>query len=542
MKKFNTLVLSFVLFIFFGVTSAYASSVEVTTLSGLQTALEGDTDEIIIMNTLTISGDTLIDGNGKTVKAQVQGVNNDGLLQAGSTYVLFDVSSNVKLSIDDMVIKGGSTSAITSSGNLIITNSTISNSGSNSIAGGAINNKNGAKLILRNVSIYSNVASNAGGLLNEGTAIIDKCLFYNNKNIETGNFGGGAIENKSILILNNSIIANNYSREIGGGINNYGGTLYMLNSIVSGNITETANTKNGGGIGNNGGTMTMVNSIVANNYYINSSDNTEVSANDIGIANPMAGSTNMYYSLIGSSIINKTGATIVDATCTYASSNIFTSLEKGSFIDYTNTSREFNYDRPSLVLSGTTGNIFTKASGSAATGGAYTFLDYSDTDFTYALSYGTTATSTDATSITGTPTTLVDKYIDGTTRDSIVMGASDTRYILKGTAGDNGTIDGATANGKYYTKDSTVTIKATPNSGYDFAKWQIYENDAWTDYSEKSEITLTMTKNITIKAVFTETANPTTLDGIKNYIIIGAVSLIGLIGIVIYTRKKKETN
>jgi hypothetical protein len=84
--------------------------------------------------------------------------------------------------------------------------------------------------------------------------------------------GGGAAENQGLMLLNNCVVANNASTEIGGGINNCkGGDLFVMNSTFTGNITtsEEYGTMAGGAIGNAGGAshVHIVNSILAYNGY-----------------------------------------------------------------------------------------------------------------------------------------------------------------------------------------------------------------------------------------------------------------------------------
>ena len=72
------------------------------------------------------------------------------------------------------------------------------------------------------------------------------------------------------MYIYNSTIANNTSKEIGGGINNCkNGNLYVINSTVAGNAT-TNGTYSGGGIGNNDSTLVCTNSILLDNVYLSS--------------------------------------------------------------------------------------------------------------------------------------------------------------------------------------------------------------------------------------------------------------------------------
>ena len=68
-------------------------------------------------------------------------------------------------------------------------------------------------------------------------------------------------------------------------------------------------------------------------------------------------------------------------------------------------------------------------------------------------------------------------------------------YTLNVTAGTGGTVDESV--NKSYREGTQVTIKATPNEGYKFVEW----ND---DHSTDNPRTVTMTKDITTKAIFSE--------------------------------------
>lgn len=70
------------------------------------------------------------------------------------------------------------------------------------------------------------------------------------------------------LTLTNSVVRNNFSFNpanfaVGGGIHNNGGTLHVIDSTVSGNLSNN----DGGGIGNNG-SLTVSNSTISNNTNV----------------------------------------------------------------------------------------------------------------------------------------------------------------------------------------------------------------------------------------------------------------------------------
>ena len=100
---------------------------------------------------------------------------------------------------------------------------------------------------------------------------MENCSLTENESLGPAH-GGGAAENQGLMLLNNCVVANNASTEIGGGINNCkGGKLFVMNSTFTGNITtsEEYGTMAGGAIGNAGGAshVHIVNSILAYNGY-----------------------------------------------------------------------------------------------------------------------------------------------------------------------------------------------------------------------------------------------------------------------------------
>jgi hypothetical protein len=98
---------------------------------------------------------------------------------------------------------------------------------------------------------------------------IERCTFTENRSMSS-NGGGGAGENQQSLYVNNSTFANNKSTELGGAINNYGGTSYFVDCTFVGNVAYGSH--QGGAIAHhNDGTVTLVNSLFACNYRNNGS-------------------------------------------------------------------------------------------------------------------------------------------------------------------------------------------------------------------------------------------------------------------------------
>ena len=244
----------------------------------------------------TITGDTKVeDGETITVRDQLA---SPVIKEGVNDYKLFEIEAGSTVTISNLTLMGGftgptdlspdsgtdkddkdiaSTGGIDNHGTLIMYNSTITRTGT------AILNRPKASTVLVGCNIVRNANWYGGGILNfaeedrygnygnGGTVVMDCCSLTENESLGPAH-GGGAAENQGLMCLNNCVVANNASTEIGGGINNCkGGELYIMNSTFTGNITTSQNygVTAGGAIGNAGGAgnVHIVNSILANNGY-----------------------------------------------------------------------------------------------------------------------------------------------------------------------------------------------------------------------------------------------------------------------------------
>ena len=287
-------------------------------LAALQAALDDDeVVEVIVTGTITLTSGTYlsatdIDEGRKIVRVEkpflpengavVLTASKDGgsldtifspAVGAYSTYNLFDIQADASVTISNITLMGGfegertvngdttSTGGIDNKGNLAMYKVDITRTGT------ALLNQPGATAVLVDCNIVRNANWYGGGILNfakynsgatgdnkytnGGTVIMDRCSLTENQSLGPSH-GGGAAENQGLMCLNNCIVANNASTEIGGGINNCkGGDLYVMNSTFTGNITTSDDygVTAGGAIGNAGGAgnVYIVNSILANNGY-----------------------------------------------------------------------------------------------------------------------------------------------------------------------------------------------------------------------------------------------------------------------------------
>ena len=200
---------------------AAPSVTEVTTFSELQTALSAGKDvklmnDIVCTEEINITkGALTIDGNGR-------------LLIAGSEIRAFKVGSS-------------------------------------------------ATVAFKNLALREFVSGGGPAINNFGTIVLDGCTI-GNCHVNNSN-GGGAIENKGKLYAINTRFSGNYSGEIGGAINNYGGSLYMSGCTFTNNYTTKSNAYFGGAIGiNRGSEVRLINCAFSGNKY-----GTTTGTNDIGV-------------------------------------------------------------------------------------------------------------------------------------------------------------------------------------------------------------------------------------------------------------------
>jgi hypothetical protein len=199
---------------------------------------------------LTITDDVTIDG------ATQPGM----IVNGSSTSRVFTTSSPATVEIIALTISNGFANiggGIFNTGTLTLTESTVSGNSSSDVGGGIINF--GGTLTLLNSTVHENTSqTDAGGGIfnNSGTVTLsDSTIRANN-----AEFGAG-IANLDTLIVNRSVVAENYCDVAGGGIFNRG-TVTITNTTISQNVAQTAS---GGGVANDGGTATVINSTISGN-------------------------------------------------------------------------------------------------------------------------------------------------------------------------------------------------------------------------------------------------------------------------------------
>ena len=143
--------------------------------------------------------------------------------------------------------------------------------------GGAMYLHNNVTSTISNSQIINNSSGANGAIENRGILTISNSVISNNQTIPTsGTVTGGGIHNAGTLSINNTTISNNSVRGEGGGVFITVGvavTVSITNSTISGNTASVT----GGGLGNGGGiattgnqgTINIINSTISGNHADN---------------------------------------------------------------------------------------------------------------------------------------------------------------------------------------------------------------------------------------------------------------------------------
>ena len=520
----------------------------------------GDTIELIrdnnfVEKTMVIDKPLTINGNGHTVKVAHPFVGNDSFVDLGCTTkirTIFRIRSGGDVVLRDMTVMGGgeylppsdgeenpgsnnadieaivvsdgTSTSDTGTGVLQMENVTISRSQ------GALFVARGASVMIDRCQIVRNCRFCAGGVYNEGTVVMNETSLSENRSLAPAG-GGGAAENKHIMYINNCVICNNSSTEVGGAINNFNGgsevNLYMMNTTVAGNFTtfENQDTQEGagGGIGLRawaGGKFSAVNCLICNNHYYDE-DSGRVYVNDI---RPIGGSTqnDILYSVYGdydarqpNTETRLTGAFQVDVS---DSGTVVFIDERDSYRVYANAKMtESEVSGP--MLRSAPDQEFARYAPIADDGaaviadGVWTYFDASgwrtgDVKMSYRTATGAMTALGDlqpADSDKCVTAFYETHIVPGTVeREPGIVGASgravDRQYqliLLEKTV--NGSVGNISILGTTYPAGTEVTVTATPDSGYSFLGW--YDADDQL-VSAAAAYTVTMDRDIGLMAKF----------------------------------------
>ena len=549
-------------------------------LAELQAALDDErVNTVIITHTITLPNGTYLSAgptspkkvvqvaepflpeNGKvtlTKSSTAENAQLDTILtpeaNTYSTYNLFDITDDAHVTISNITLRGGFEGSRNVSGDVATTGG-IDNYGTLEMydvditrTGTALLNRPGATAVLADCNIVRNANWYGGGILNfaqassssgettysnGGTLIMDRCSLTENESLGPSH-GGGAAENQGYMYLNNCIVANNASTEIGGGINNCkGGQLYVMNSTFTGNITtaDEYGVTAGGAIGNAGeaGNVYVVNSVFAHNGY------------DYGeCVNPSAigrykDSTDGHLCHLANTVIDATaGMDRLDATnVTVKYDGLFNGYSEGGIVaagghvdvngvkyssDFTHPLVSAPQDDPyryahTMTSVETNHYMFTLS--------VHTYFDYSGiingTEEKPYMGYnnGETIVKLGNDTIIPTDDMLVDVTFEGKERHPYnVMGAGwidpdldpekpEDPNIFEVRLGNftGGKVSGVTVYGDSYISNSVVTVHAMADSAYYLNGW-IINDEVVKDSAQKYVFSFVVTESIVIVPIF----------------------------------------
>ena len=195
-------------------------------------------------DTITLSADITLTEALPAITSEIKIEGGSYAISGADAHRIFDVDATGALTIINLAMTRGSADsggAITSSGGLTITGSTLS-ANSASVDGGGIAVNSGVVIITGSTFSTNSASRNGGGLaVNSGIVIItSSTLFANSASVD----GGGIAVNSGIVTIENSSVANNSAEQDGGGIYS-GSNLTLINSTVSGNSAPSGR---GGGL------------------------------------------------------------------------------------------------------------------------------------------------------------------------------------------------------------------------------------------------------------------------------------------------------
>lgn len=464
--------------------AAPQTSTTVSDLVGLQAALSTEVDTVFVSQTIFLTNGITIDAKGKVISVLKPYMAETGMIaEESSDYSVFYVEDTV--SIANATILGGSEGGVyvTPKALLTMENVTIARSYR------GLNVMNGT-VIMKNCDIVRNVCYNGGGILlaNGSKLIMDGCSLSENRSLADGG-GGGAMEIQegAFFYANNTVIANNSSSEIGGAINLYSGTAYLINCTVSGNTNQTwYGAKAGAGIGNNDGTLYAANCIFMNNTFFDP-DTEEPTISDIGL---FSGNNLTMINCIYGGVAGGTPAVVTNCKVATKSDAVFAGYRQDGVFRLTNAQTPgFKHSILTRKEGGSFFSLYAPAGQFSGEGGIATYMDYSDINNIKMAYDNGGITSLGGLSVEDlTEDNKVTTYYESGTRTAGVVGASAvdlrTYYTVKLIINKYVSVKGVTIYGESYPEGTTVPISHTTDDGFYFHGWNldmagtpVFEND-----------------------------------------------------------------
>ncbi len=209
-------------------------------------------ESIVVRSTLDLTGTAgpiTIDGPAGMVTSasQIEGEFEDAVEVSGANAVTpFDIGPGVTATFSGLLVFDGLSAAngggVLNDGSLMLDGCVI---GQNTAAGSGGGIQNNGSMTLSDCFVVNNTAQasggSGGGIANKGSLTISDSLIVSNSVTGTGGFGGG-IDNAETLDVQSSVIeSNSAAGGYGGGICNTGtGTADISSSAIAGNSTGSS--------------------------------------------------------------------------------------------------------------------------------------------------------------------------------------------------------------------------------------------------------------------------------------------------------------
>ena len=229
-------------------------------LSGCITLANANESPSPTADTITLGANITLTSALPPISSEITLEGAGYFIDGGNSVQIFNVASAGNFTVNQATLQNGSADnggAITNSGTLVVSTSTISGNTATDDGGGI--RHNGGTLTITNSTLSNNTATYGGGIGNYSTATVINSTFSGN----SASNNGGGIDNKRTLTVVNSTFSGNLA-PTGGGIDNYA-NLTMTNSTFSGN--------SGIGLLNSSGTVHLAGNIFADGASGNNCSN-----------------------------------------------------------------------------------------------------------------------------------------------------------------------------------------------------------------------------------------------------------------------------
>ncbi len=540
---------------------------------------EGDTIELLRNNyavgeLVTIAKRLTIRGNGYVVKVDEPFTDDSGYVDLNCTTdvkTIFQIDNDGDVLLEDMTIMGGGQNVGSGTGagthdvhtyavvvaHEMSGNNTIYQTASTGVlemrhvtitrSQGGLFTAFGTKVYAGNCNLVRNARYCGGGLYNRGFLVMVGSSLSENRSLSSAG-GGAAAENQGDMYMNNCVICNNGSTEVGGAINQFNSgniqvgngritRLYLMNSTLTGNFSSYTS-DGGGGIGSHANTtctnldIYAVNVLLCNNYYYNTANQTLTDSDFFVKDGTTMADNNLLYSVYGR--INASSSVSPHVTeCWQLSDPSAQSVFKG----YTQSARVYEQSKTTAPITGAAlesdadqplaryAPIFDGSLADVGTDGVYTYFDASDwRNEVVKMSYktiegtmtalGKCAAASEADIVTTFYESSFAYGVDD--REIGIVGASGfganvrsyTLYLVRNP--QNGTVSkNLTLNGMSYPEGSEVTVVATPEFACTFLGWYD-ENDQ--PVSDEAAYVFTMDSDKHLYAKFFGPSDTVTLE------------------------------